>query len=106
MNADIVAAHLGDEDLSHRKIAEKLGTNHKRVGRVLKKRYETTEGGTPDKESGTPGTHVPLSHPSKMNGNVTGTLGQVSHVSHPVPPNGGGDDWDSESTADIEGEDD
>ena len=104
MNADIVATHLADEDLSYRKIAEQLGTNHKRVGRVLVKYYETTESGTPDKESGTPGTHVPLSHPSKMNRNGTGTLGQTSQVSHPVPPNGNRDDWDSESTDDIEGD--
>ena len=85
LDAQIIDLVGSRPDLSYREVATRLGTNHRKVGRTIK-RHE--EGGI---LSGTGGTSVPVSHPPKQNRikgrSVAGTVGQVSQG---VPLNGNG----------------
>ncbi len=84
LDAEIVALAASEPSLSHREIARRLGTNHKKVGRALSRVEQ--DGGTP----GTGGTGVPGVPPVPPGGD--GWIG-------PPPasaPNASDDPWSTE----------
>lgn len=111
-----IIAYLEDRPgTSYREVAQELHTNHRKVGRVMARYAERCKndgtGGTLEVQGGTGGTRVPVSHPSKMNGNGVssgaGTVGHLSQVSHSNaisdrnPVNSKPDDWASAPTSGI-----